>query len=60
MNELVGALRWLQHELDRFVVRWGQVNSQSDTSHFYMGRSYRMLRHDGGLSGGVGILSDQD
>jgi hypothetical protein len=53
VSELVGALPWPPHELDKCAVGWGQVISQSDTSHFCMGWLYRMLRRDGRLSGGV-------
>ena len=60
VSELVGALPWPSHELDMCAFGWGQVISQGDTSHFYMGWFYRMLRHNDGLSGGVGLLSNRD
>jgi hypothetical protein len=60
VSELVGALPWSSQELDRCAFGWGQVNSQSDTSHFCTGWFYRMLCRDDGLSGGVGLLTDRD
>ena len=50
MGELVRALVWVFYELDNWYDKWGQVRSQSDTSHLVHGLVWRILHGADGLS----------
>ena len=57
VSELVDSLSWCFHEMDSCGDVWDQVIHKA-TSYFCMGLSYRTVRHGGGLSGGVRLLTD--